>query len=230
MPSLDVPAILPVSGTPLPESLPAEIAVRLEADIVMLRLPPGHWLREEELSTRFGVSRSPVREAMRLLEADGLLQRHPRRGSQVTPLSLEHLDAVQACRAPLEGLAAAGTARHAGPAVVASLGTAIEAMAAAQAASQPEAAFQANVRVTGILHAECGNPVLARLLSGLDKQAMRYRYLSYRRLPGVVLQSVKANHALLAAIRSRDEALARRLTEELIQANWVALRQLFAAP
>jgi DNA-binding GntR family transcriptional regulator len=114
--------------------------------------------------------------------------------------------------------------------VVASLGTAIEAMAAAQAASQPEAAFQANVRVTGILHAECGNPVLARLLSGLDKQAMRYRYLSYRRLPGVVLQSVKANHALLAAIRSRDEALARRLTEELIQANWVALRQLFAAP
>ncbi|AWV20595.1 Malonate decarboxylase operon regulator (plasmid) [Roseomonas mucosa] len=230
MPSLDIPAPPPVSGTPLPESLPAEIAVRLEADIVMLRLPPGQWLREEEVSSRFGVSRSPVREAMRLLEADGLLKRHPRRGSQVTPLSLKHLDAVQACRAPLEGLAAAGTARHAEREVIASLEMAVEAMAAAQAASHPEAAFHANVRVTGILHAECGNPVLARLLSSLDKQAMRYRYLSYQRLPSVVLQSVKANHALLVAIRSRDETLARSLTEELIQANWLALQQLFAAP
>ncbi|PZP39512.1 MAG: hypothetical protein DI601_25160 [Azospirillum brasilense] len=229
MPSFDIPAIAPLSGTPLPESLPAEIALRLEADIIMLRLPPGQWLREEEVSTRFGVSRSPVREAMRLLEADGLLQRHPRRGSQVTPLSLEHLDAVQACRVPLEGLAAAGTARHAGQVALAGLEAAIEAMASAQATSQPEAAFHANVRVTSILHAECGNPVLARLLSGLDKQAMRYRYLSYQRLPGVVSQSVTANHALLFAIRSRDEALARNLTEELIQDNWVALQQLFAA-
>ena len=95
-------------ATPLPLGL--EIAQRLEAEIILLRREPGSRIGEEEISAQYGVSRSPVREALRALELDGLVVRSPRRGGVVAPLSIENLDAIYACRAPLEGLAAAGVA------------------------------------------------------------------------------------------------------------------------
>ena len=60
-------------ATPLPLGL--EIAQRLEAEIILLRREPGSRIGEEEISAQYGVSRSPVREALRALELDGLVVR-----------------------------------------------------------------------------------------------------------------------------------------------------------
>ncbi|MBE9605842.1 GntR family transcriptional regulator [Acetobacteraceae bacterium H6797] len=218
---------MPADQDSLPASLPAAIARRLEQEVITLVHAPGAWLREEEVSARFGVSRSPVREAMRVMEADGLLLRHPRRGTQVPPMTRADLDAISACRLPLEGLASAGAAAHASPSAIARLREKAAAMAAAEKAEDAAAAFAANVAITDTLHAECGNPVLTRLLSGLDKLAMRYRYASYRHLPEVLHQAVEANLALAEAIASRDPQGAQRLTEGLIRANWDRLAALF---
>jgi DNA-binding GntR family transcriptional regulator len=207
----------------LSPGLAAEIATRLEAQIVTLALHPGAWVREEELAARYGVSRSPVREAMRLVEADGLLRRFPRRGSQVAAMGREDLDALCACRLPLEGLAAAGAARFATRAMIDQQGAALAAMRAAVAAGDVLGAFQANVAITDTLHAHCGNPVLRRLLLGLDKLARRFRYCSYRDLPGVMAGAVAANEALLAAITRHDADAAQAITETLIRHNWTAL-------
>lgn len=215
---------MPAGGAPLSVGLPGEIAARLEADIIRLRYAPAAWLREEDVAARFGVSRSPVREAMRLLESDGLLLRHPRRGTQVAPLSLVDLDHVTECRLPLEGLAAAGMARQAEAADIVRLANHV---AAIRDTREPEAALAANIALTGTLHESCGNPVLRELLRRIDKPAQRYRFHAYQRLPDLMRTSADANQAILDAVVARDPETARALTEALVRESWTALRRLF---
>jgi DNA-binding GntR family transcriptional regulator len=219
----------PATAIAARDVLGADIATELAQDIITLRLAPASRLIEEDVSARFGVSRSPVREAVRILEAEGLVQRMPRRGSIVAPMSLANLDAVYACRLPLEMLASAGTARHATPAVLKRLRDAYVAMRRAHAKRDPAAAFLANRRLTDTLHAECGNDVLRRLISGIDKLALRYRYVSYGRSPSFLETTVGANSDLLDAIAARDEATATAITETLITESWRSLKALLAA-
>jgi DNA-binding GntR family transcriptional regulator len=83
-----------------------DIADALRREITAGRLQPGERVLEVELARRFGVSRQPVREAIRTLEREGLLTSLPNRGTFVTRVSLEDAIAIQDIRAELEGLAA----------------------------------------------------------------------------------------------------------------------------
>lgn len=69
--------------------LDVEIAHKLIREIIGLKLQPGSWLREQELAERFGVSRSPVREALRHIAKQGFVEMHPWRGAQLVELSGE---------------------------------------------------------------------------------------------------------------------------------------------
>ena len=82
-----------------------EIALRLEDDIVSGRIEAGTVLRQEQLSERFGVSRTPIREALRRLAAHGLVSFVPNRGVRVRTLSRDELREAFLVRAELEGLA-----------------------------------------------------------------------------------------------------------------------------
>jgi DNA-binding GntR family transcriptional regulator len=91
----------------------AELAVRrLRADILSGALAPGERLVEEHLTRRFGTSRAPLREALRLLSEQGLVEHLPRRGVRVTELSTRDMDELFSLRDMLErfamGLALAG--------------------------------------------------------------------------------------------------------------------------
>jgi DNA-binding GntR family transcriptional regulator len=86
-------------------SLVELVARELRALIVAGELRPGERLVEERLTERFGVSRPPVREALRILEQEGLVQRQPRRGAIVTPLSTEDVREIYTLRWALERLA-----------------------------------------------------------------------------------------------------------------------------
>jgi DNA-binding GntR family transcriptional regulator len=83
-----------------------DIADGLRQEITSGRLEPGARVLEIDLARRFGVSRQPVREAIRTLEREGLLTSLPNRGTFVTRVSLEDAIAIQDIRARLEGLAA----------------------------------------------------------------------------------------------------------------------------
>lgn len=211
-----------------PPSLGQEIAQRLEAEIILLRREPGSRVGEEEVSARYGVSRSPVREALRALESDGLVARSPRRGGIVTPLSLENLDAICACRVPLEGLAAANVAAAAESATLDALQETIERMEAARRRRDAEAAFWANAALTDVLHSKCGNPVLRRLLDSVNKQALRYRYYAYRETTDIIAASITDNREMLAAIRRADPEAARTVTEQLVRKSWRLTREHLA--
>ncbi|HZR92549.1 MAG TPA: GntR family transcriptional regulator [Gaiellaceae bacterium] len=82
-----------------------DIALVLEDEIVSGRIAPGTVLRQEQLSERFGVSRTPTREALRRLAALGLVSFVPNRGARVRTLSREELREAFLVRAELEGLA-----------------------------------------------------------------------------------------------------------------------------
>ena len=96
----------------IPDVLAKELARFLQDQIVFGDIAPGMRFIEEDIVRRYNVSRSPVREAFRLLEQDGLLVRDRRRGVRVGMLSVRDLDEIYACRTPLEGMAAETAAQH----------------------------------------------------------------------------------------------------------------------
>jgi DNA-binding GntR family transcriptional regulator len=88
------------------EALPDRIYSTLEEAILEGKIKPGDRLIEDELSKGFGVSRGPIREALRLLEKDGLVKRVPRKGAIVEWISKDDISEMFQVRSVLEGLAA----------------------------------------------------------------------------------------------------------------------------
>lgn len=94
-------------------TLPQQIADNIADAIISGVYPPGTWLAEQELAGLFEVSRGPVRDALRILEQEGLIRIYPRRGTQVTRLSQNEVDEIFQIRAALMGLAAQLASVHA---------------------------------------------------------------------------------------------------------------------
>ncbi|MBL8381703.1 MAG: GntR family transcriptional regulator [Burkholderiales bacterium] len=200
-----------------------ELARFLQSEIVFGEIAPGARLTEEDISARYGLSRSPVREAFRLLAADGLVVLSARRGIRVTPVSRRDLAEVQGCRIELEGLAAFQAAEHAAAADVAELQAIVEKMAAALSAGDVRGYFSQNVAFTTRIHLATGNLTLMRLLDGIGKQALRYRYIAYQKLPELMRVSLPGSRRILAAIRAHDAPRAREITATLIRNSWAAI-------
>ncbi len=82
------------------------VYLQLRRMILYSELRPGEWLRQVELAKLLGVSRTPIREAMRSLQQEGLVEIVPNHGVRVAPLSLEEFEELYALRIGIEGLAA----------------------------------------------------------------------------------------------------------------------------
>ena len=88
------------------------ITDRLRSAILEGQIAPGDWLRQEQLAERFGVSQTPVREALKDLVAEGLVEHAPYRGIRVIEFTVEDMLDLYACRAFMEGLAARYAAQN----------------------------------------------------------------------------------------------------------------------
>lgn len=82
------------------------IADRLRSDILEGRLRPGEWLRQERIAREQGASQMPVREALRSLASEGLVEHVPYRGVRVVQFTVQDVEDLYACRADIEGLTA----------------------------------------------------------------------------------------------------------------------------
>lgn len=82
------------------------ISDRLRSDILEGRLQPGEWLRQERLAQEQGVSQMPIREALKRLAAEGLVEHVPYRGVRVVQFTLEDVEDLYACRVFVEGMTA----------------------------------------------------------------------------------------------------------------------------
>lgn len=203
--------------TKLPDVLGLELSAIIERRIIYLEIKPGAHVTEQEICDEFNISRSPVREAFRNLEANGLVIRHARRGIRVTPMTQEDLEAIYFCRIPLEGLAAACAATNATDAEVAHLKEMLGVMSAKLKDSDATGFFDANVAFINRVHESTGNKVLASILAVIEKQALRYRYFAHISTPRMLDNSFAGLNDIYAAVQSRNPARAKRVAINLMK-------------
>ncbi|TIU72046.1 MAG: GntR family transcriptional regulator [Mesorhizobium sp.] len=212
----------------LPDVLGLELSNIIEHRIVYMEIMPGTHLTEQELCDEFQVSRSPVREAFRQLEANGLVVRHTRRGVRVTPMTETTLHNIYTCRVPLEGLAASNAALNATEDDLLSLEASLASMAKAMPNHDPRISFDSSVAFIDTIHRAAKNDVLIHLLSIVTKQALRYRYFAYLTSPSMIESSLPGLEAIFEAIKSRSatraEAAARSVLEDTENVIMKALR------
>lgn len=201
------------SGTRLNVQTKAE-AVYVEVRHLILQgiLEPGGTLSQEALATRLGISITPLREALRRLESDGLIELRAHRTMTVPPLTREDLNEVYAVRRQLDPFAAGVAAKQATDEQI----VAIAATAAVRTAPDLYAELVANRAFHRAIYTAAGNRVLTEILDRLWNRSDRYRLIVLRdRLSQVT--ALHEHGQIAAAIQSRDARQAARLMDAHVQ-------------
>ncbi len=157
-------------------SLHDELAARLRRMIVEDALPPGARIPERDLCARFGVSRTPLREAIKVLAREGYVVLTPNRGASVAVLTERDLDEAFQIMAALEALAGELAAEHATDAEIAAIRADTDAMGRAFEAGDRPAYFARNEAIHRGIVCASGNAMLAEMQRGLDGRVRRARY------------------------------------------------------
>jgi DNA-binding GntR family transcriptional regulator len=215
------------------KSLVDIVAERLEAAIISGKLEPGSKLSEQGLASSLGVSRGPLREAIRRLEGRKLLERTPNIGVRVAQLSLKDLHEILVVREALEATACMLAAQNMSDADIAALQKLIAAHGKQKSVQEGKGYFQAtndqdfHVRIA----AGSGNARLLQMLCGDLYDLLRvYRYRSSTN-PGRALDALQEHHAIVDAIARRDgEAAASAMRTHLQHARKIVEDQLAAGP
>ncbi|SET51066.1 GntR family transcriptional regulator [Oceanicella actignis] len=172
---------------------------------------PGARLVETELAERFGVSRTPIREALGRLEMQGLVAHDGRRGMVVASLDHDQLGELYEVRATVEGLAARLAARHAAPEEMAILRDLVE--QSRGMIGDPAALRDNNRRFHRQMHRASHNRYLNAMLEGMRRSMALLTRVSLSD-PGRGAETVAEHDAIVRAIEARDEdaaeAAARR--------------------
>jgi DNA-binding GntR family transcriptional regulator len=204
-----------------------EIALRLEAAIVAQELPPGTRLPQEELCERFGVSRTPVREALRKLQAQRLVVLTPNKGAAVRIPTRKEIEEVYALRGELEGFAAELACRNATARTDAELRLAVEAVKRRKSAPRhrDDTEWSFNIDVSDsirsfhhVIHDAAGNARLSSAIHELEKSFPgdfctheMARPLDSKRL------HIHDHVEICEAIVARDAAKARELMQQHVE-------------
>lgn len=204
---------------------------RIRAEILSGRLPPGHRLIEAELTALCGVSRTPVREALRRIVNEGLAEFSPNQGAQVADLAAEDLEALYDLRTLIEGYGAARAALRISPSQIAELerlADQMEQLVAAGADGAPEAAG-ANSRFHRVILEAAQSPRLLSVASQVIEAPLVLRTLA-RYSPAERARSMAHHRELIAAFRARDSQWAEAVMISHIKAAFTAIRRDMRQP
>jgi DNA-binding GntR family transcriptional regulator len=174
---------------------------------------PGQKLNVEALARDLGVSRTPVWEALKKLEVEGVVRTRPRKGVYITALNAEKAREIYVVREVVEGLAARLAARHISAAELRALERSLDTQGTAAAAGDVVAMSRADIEFHNIVVLASRNETLARILRSLYGQILVLR-LQTLNLKDRLRPSVREHQRLFAALKSGDahraEAAARR--------------------
>jgi DNA-binding GntR family transcriptional regulator len=193
-----------------------EVYDQLRQAILRGRLPPGQWLRQEELASSFGVSRMPIRDALRSLCAEGLVELLPRRGFRVAPLSAEELEELYAMRMGLEGLAARLAAARMTPAVLERMALALKQLDPLCRSNDLEAYLLAEAEYHSVCYSACGRERLCRGVADLRERAARYLRVAFSS-PTRVEESLAHQRRLFVACERHDGPAAERALQHTLR-------------
>ncbi len=200
----------------------------LEEMIVDGSLAPGERLDETELAQRFGVSRTPVREAIRVLVAIGLVEAGGRQGAVVARVSVAMLIEMFELMAVLEGMCAELAARRATPEERAAMHETHKTLEASCAARDPDAFYRVNTRFHDQLYAAAHTQFLADQTLRLRRRLAPYRMrVTYQ--PGRMRDSLVEHAAILAALDEGDGAAAMQAARDHLRLLGDQLTDLIAS-
>ena len=196
-----------MAGALVHRTVSASVAASLREDIVSGVLESGTRLRQVELARRFGVSTTPVREALAALQSEGLVRLHPQRGAVVFVPTVVGLREHYEIRAALEALAAKRAAEHFDPARGDALAAMLDEMAAGPGV---ERYLELNLRFHSELYAHSGRERLVEMITELRDASSAYLNI-FRATDDFPVERLDAeHHEILDACIARDPARASR--------------------
>ena len=203
------------SGSLSPRALYEEVAELLRQRIFKRELEPGSWIDELKIAEEFGISRTPLREALKVLAAEGLVTMKVRRGAYVTEVSTQDLTDVYHLLSLLESDAAGVVATKATDAELAELQKLHKEL---EAAAKPGKAntdqfFALNEQFHMRLLEIANNRWRDQMVADLRKVMKLNRHNSLLKT-GRIAESLQEHRAIMAALVERDDALTRQRMQE----------------
>lgn len=209
-------------------SLHDELVARLRDMIVEGELRPGARLPEKELCTQFGVSRTPLREALKVLASEGLVEISPHRGATVVQISRTDIEEMFPVMGALEALAGELACTNVDAAGIAEITALHHQMVAHYHRKELADYFKLNQQIHERILEAAGNATLSALHRSLAGRVRRARYMA-NMSPQRWAQAVEEHEQILAALTARDgkrlaELLHRHLQHkaEVVIANMTA--------
>jgi DNA-binding GntR family transcriptional regulator len=191
------------------------VYLKLRQEIVTATLPPGYVLREAELAARFGVSKTPLREAFVRLEKDGFVQIAPYRSAVVAGYSRQDLREIYEVRELLEGLCAREAAVNIATEDLAALSRIVRDSAAALDEGDTKRLAALLDEFDVLLYAQSKNSRITAMLDNIRDHVTRIGRLTVA-IPGRLGTSVQEHQAIYEAIVQRDGQRAETLMRQHI--------------
>ncbi len=200
----------------MPKTVAEQIADQLRSEILAGLIPPGTRLFQDVEAARLEVSRTPLREAIRQLEGERLVQIIPNRGAVVTRLTREEVAEIYEIRGQLEPLAAAQAARLSTPEEVQAIGALLEDLEEARTQRRIRRLLELNKSFHFQVYEASRMPRLVDIISSLwgPIEAMRAAYASE---PVTARHAAHEHSGLYRAIRDRDEKEAAAVTRRHVE-------------
>jgi DNA-binding GntR family transcriptional regulator len=198
------------------KSLPDQIADALRQSIIAGVLPAGTRLLETELAQQFAVSRAALREALWMLESEGLVESRPNRGSYVAQIAERDIVEIYSLRSALEGLAARLVAERATPEQFAALQALVDGMIQAARADDHRTADDLDLQFHRKIWELSGHRRLIQMLSSMQSQIQAFLLVNtgmYQER----LESILNHQALLDTIRSGNADAAEQAMRQHVQ-------------
>lgn len=188
-----------------PQALYQQVAEKLREQIFNRELEPGSWIDEQKLALDYGISRTPLREALKVLAAEGLITMKVRRGAYVAEMSVRDVTQIYHLLGLLESDAAAQLAACVSPDALAELETLHQALIAS--VHQHDLFFRTNETFHLRLLALSGNPWREQMVLDLRKIMKLNRHHSLFR-EGRIAESLAEHEAVMDALRTGNASAA----------------------
>ena len=175
-------------------------------------LEPGERLMEVQLAEELGISRTPVREAIRKLEQEGYVIMMPRRGTYVSDISTNDVKEIFEIRSALESLATGLAARRIEPDELETLQNLLMEIEGYIAKNDMEKIVETDIKFHGLLYQVSRNERLVNIINNLKEQLARFRTLSMS-YPGRLQETLEEHSEMVEAIANGDVSAAREAAE-----------------
>ncbi|EIM24686.1 GntR family transcriptional regulator [Microvirga lotononidis] len=209
------------------EPMARQVTRALRQAIVSMRIAPGEMLSEQDLAQRFGVSRSPVREALIKLSEAGLVRVLPQRGTQVVKISRAAVEDARFIRVAVECAVVREAALKAPPVVLAELNASLTRQRRAQRATSSDDFMALDEEFHRLLAEAAGRPAAWRMIEDVKPQMDRVRYLDVKQATPRHL--IVAQHAdIVEAIKASDPVAAEQAMHQHLSEILRSLPELAA--